>query len=157
MRMLALNTPCSSPYSALTRRKSANFSNCRTLVKKLASRSTSATVKPIVCTRCTSADGRSWAQARPPADAKRPTVAAAKKARLSCAAAIAIPPRARNAINRIPRPEHQLFNRRSPLLRYHDIQFQYRDFYELDRSNDQTTYVLLLLASRVVRVQLRHP
>ena len=51
MRMLTLNTPTSVSYSLPTTRKSAVFSKPNTLAKKLASRSMSPTVKPIVFTR----------------------------------------------------------------------------------------------------------
>ena len=63
IRILALNTPTRASYSLPTTRKSATFSNCSTLAKKFAARSTSPTVKPIVLIRSTPPE-RSCAHAR---------------------------------------------------------------------------------------------
>src|SRR5215813_8303953 len=61
IRMFVLNTPSILSYSLPATRKSAAFSNDSTLVKKAVSRSTSATVKPIIARRSTSPGRRSRA------------------------------------------------------------------------------------------------
>src|SRR5215472_10403522 len=61
IRIFVLNTPSILSYSLPITRKSATFSNDSTLVKKAVSRSTSATVNPIIARRSTSPGRRSRA------------------------------------------------------------------------------------------------